>query len=184
MKINREQVILLFYLLALVLFTSIHEPMLLLLALVTLFLIAGKSFFYLFKKTLKSLFVTLVVVSLSYLTMGLFKKIDPNFLILLNLRVVLLTFMTFLMLERVNLFKALSFSKQLSALVAIAFSQMTIFRRTFTEFKMGYSSRTVKPTFSTWLISLKAALLYFLNKTLHTSKEITNGMKSRGFFND
>ncbi|SFP18943.1 hypothetical protein [Hydrogenimonas thermophila] len=184
MKINRDQVILLFYLLALVLFTSIHEPMLLLLGLSILFLVSGKSFFYLFKKTVKSLFITLIVVSLSYITMGLFKKIDPNFLILLNLRVVLLTFMTFLMLERVNLFKALSFSKQLSALVAIAFSQMTIFRRTFSEFKMGYASRTVKPTFSTWLISLKAALLYFLNKTLHTSKEITNGMKSRGFFND
>ncbi|WOE69163.1 hypothetical protein RZR97_08575 [Hydrogenimonas thermophila] len=184
MKINRDQIILLFYISALVLFTSIHKPMLLLFALVTLFLVAGRSFFYLFKRTVKSLFISLLVVSLSYLAMGLFKKIDPNFLILLNLRVVLLTFMTFLMLERINLFKALSFSKQLSALVAIAFSQMTIFRRTFSEFKMGYASRTVKPTFSTWLISLKAALLYFLNKTLHTSKEITNGMKSRGFFND
>ena len=181
---NKDQYLFFIYLFFLILFTSIHHIGILLFALGILFLLSHKQLKYLAKRTFKTVWISLLVISLSYLFSGLFKEINPMFIVLLNIRVFLLTFMTFTLLEKINIFNLLSFSKKLSSLVALSFSQMHIFQRTFTEFQMGHMSRTQKPTYTTWLKSLNATLLYFVNKTLHSSKDISFGMKSRGFFHD
>jgi len=181
---NRDQSLFLLYIILIILFTSIHSVEYLLLAMVMLFLLSYKRFIFLFKRTAKTVWLSLSVISLSYLFAGFFTQIHLPFLLLLNIRVFLLSFMTFFMLENINLFKVFSFSKKLSSLMALSFSQMHIFQRTFKEFQMGYTSRTQKKRWTTWLKSLNATLLYFVNKTLHSSKDISLGMKSRGFFHD
>lgn len=181
---NRDQYLFTIYLFLLVLFTSIHNIWYLLVAMVSIFMLSYKNLKYLFIRVSKTVWLSLLVISLSYLFMGLFKEIKLSFIVLLNIRVFLLTFMTFAMLERINIFNLLAFSKRLTSLVTLSFSQIYIFQRTFAEFQMGYTSRTLKPTLATWLKSLNATLFYFVNKTLHTSKDISLGMKSRGFFND
>jgi cobalt/nickel transport system permease protein len=92
--------------------------------------------------------------------------------------------MTFLMLEKINIFKALSFSKSLSSLIALSFSQINIFRRSFSDFWMGLESRQAVFSYMDWLKSVKSTVFFFVNKTLHSSQEISAGMKSRGFFDD
>jgi cobalt/nickel transport system permease protein len=172
------------YLGLLILFTSIHEKYLLLAALMIFFLFSGKKFLYLVKKTLKSVIIFTSIVSIAYLVSGFFKTIDYSFVILFNIRVFLLTFMTFFMLEKINIFKALSFSKGLSLLIALSFSQINIFRRSFSDFWMGLESRQAVFSYMDWLKSVKSTVFFFVNKTLHSSQEISAGMKSRGFFDD
>ncbi|WP_200763032.1 hypothetical protein [Nitrosophilus alvini] len=95
-----------------------------------------------------------------------------------------MTYLTFFILEKINIFKALSFSKSLSSLVALSFSQINIFRRSFSDFWMGLKSRQAVFSYTDWLKSVKSAVFFFLNKTLHSSRDISAGMKSRGFFDD
>ncbi|RUM45899.1 MAG: hypothetical protein DSY46_01440 [Hydrogenimonas sp.] len=181
---NRDKLLFFAYLGLLILFTSIHEKYLLLSALILFFFVSGKKFFYLLKKTFKSVIIFTSVVSIAYVISGLFKTIDYNFVILFNIRVFLLTYMTFLLLEKINIFKALAFSKGLSSLIALSFSQINIFRRSFLEFWMGLKSRQALFSYTNWLKSVKSTIFFFVNKTLHSSQEISAGMKSRGFFDD
>jgi cobalt/nickel transport system permease protein len=181
---NKDRIFFFVYLFLLVFFTTIHEKYLLLFALIVFFLISGKKFLYLFKKTFKSVIIFTSVVSVSYLISGFFKTIDYNFVILFNIRVFLMTYVTFLMLEKINIFKALSFSKSISSLIALSFSQINIFRRSFLDFWMGINSRQAVFSYIDWLKSVKSTALFFVNKTLHSSQDISAGMKSRGFFDD
>ena len=184
--IHKDHLLFGLYIVMLVVLTSVHRPLFITAALLLLCAVAAYTdlLTLLLKRTFKSIWAALAVISLSYLAMGLFKPIDPAFLLLLNLRVFTLTMMTFLMLEHVNLFRVLSFSKKLTSLVTLSFSQIHIFRRTFVEFQLGYASRTARPGWRSYLKALRAILVYFVNKTLHTSQEISLGMKSRGFFHD
>ncbi len=180
----KDRVIFFLYLASLLVFTSIHDEILLLCALIVLFLFSGDSLVYLLKRTLKSIVAFTSVVSVSYLAAGFFQAVEYDFLILFNIRVFLLTYMTFFVFERINIFKALSFSKRLSWLVALSFSQINIYRRSFLEFWMGLMSRQPVLSYANWLKSVKSVTLFFMNKTLYSSRDISAGMKSRGFFDD
>ncbi|QOR61819.1 hypothetical protein ACM66Z_10435 [Sulfurovum sp. ST-21] len=170
------------YLAALTGITFIHNTLILALVLAGVFILSREDLFYLVKKTLLSVLVFNTVVSLSYLLMGLYKEVDYTFLVLFNLRVFLLTYVSFWFLERVNIFRVLP--KKAAALVALSFSQIYLFRKAFLDFWMGVHSRWNGFGYLKWFKSLKAMSFYFLNKTLHNSTEIGMGMKSRGFFDD
>jgi len=182
LKKRRDRVLFYGYLCLVLLFTSIHNTLLLGGALLVLFLLSYKEFFYLFKKSLLSVVMFSGFISLTYLLSGIFREIDYHFLLLLNLRVFLLSYLSFYIFEQINIFNI--FSKRLSRVLALAFSQIHQYKRFFIEFKHGTQSRWASFTYSKWLLSLKSMIFYFLNKSLHNSQEITMGMRSRGFFHD
>ena len=65
----------------------------------------------------------------------------------MNVRVILLTFLTFLTVSRVDLLRALSFSPTLTYLIVLALSQIMTFRRLHQEFRLaGESRRLRRPT--------------------------------------
>ncbi|HIE35353.1 MAG TPA: hypothetical protein EYP79_04075 [Campylobacterales bacterium] len=178
----RDRVIFYFYIFFLILFTLIHNIYILAIFIILLFIFSKKDFFYLFKKTFLSIIFFNFIVTISYLLMSLFKKVDFTFLILFNLRVFLLTYLTFWVFEKINIFKILP--KRFAILIAFSFSQIVFFKNAFLDFWMGVSSRWSSFGYGKWINSLKSLSFNFLNKALHNSQEINMGMKSRGFFDD
>ncbi len=178
----KDKILFYAYLGLILLFTTVHNIYFLLFSLVLVLIISKKDIYYLLKKTLLSVFLFSFVVSLSYLVTGLFKEIDYSFLALFNIRVFLLTYMSFWVLENVNIFKVLPERKAI--LVALSFSQIYHYKNSFLDFWLGIRSRWSKVTYLKWIKSLKAMIFYFLNKSLHTGFEMNMGMRSRGFFDD
>ena len=178
----KDRVYFYLYLCLIILFTLIHNIYFLAISLVAIFILSRRDFRYLIKKSLFSVLFFSVIVSLSYLFMGLFKEVDYGFLALFNLRVFLLTYISFWVLENINIFKVLP--KNVATLIALSFSQIYQFRNSFLDFWMGVSSRWNGFGYIKWIKSLKAMSFYFLNKTIHNGQEISMGMKSRGFFDD
>jgi len=123
------------------------------------------------------------VVSISYF---LSKKPDcALFITTFNLRVFTIMFLTLLFSRRVNLFRALSFSPTLSILLTVTYSQITIFRSTFINFREAFRSRLMeKPEKKDAYRFISSSTYYFLNTAFRNSEEIAQAMKSRGFFSD
>jgi cobalt/nickel transport system permease protein len=123
-----------------------------------------------------------LILSLSYLVL---RKHDCiNFIALFNLRTFTLLLMTLFFSKNVNLFNALNFSPSLSALLVIAYSQILVFKNTFTNFKEAFRSRLIeKPKKKDAYRFASSVSYYFFNRALKNSEEIAQAMKSRGFFN-
>jgi cobalt/nickel transport system permease protein len=69
--------------------------------------------------------------------------------------------------------------------LTLAIGQLATFRRLLADFRLAMTSRTVRRVTmkDMYRHSASAASFLFL-KALADSTEITDGMKSRGFFND
>lgn len=106
-----------------------------------------------------------------------------DWLLTVNLRVLLMALLTFLFIARVNLFQALSFSRRLSFLLVLAVSQSLGLRRTLEEFRLGLQSRCPRPA------GIKAryraaahATAWLLDRALANAHESAQAMQSRGVF--
>lgn len=103
-------------------------------------------------------------------------------IIIFNVRALTLTYSTLLMAKTINLFSVASFSKTISMLLTISYSQILIFKKTFNEFQLAFKSRAIqKPMRSEINLFIIAVVRFFLSKALYYSKEINLAMKSRGF---
>jgi cobalt/nickel transport system permease protein len=104
---------------------------------------------------------------------------------LVNLRVLLLTSMTFLLGQRVNLFAALSFSRTLLYLLTIAYGQIVTFRRLMADFRLGLESRSLnRPRPIDIFRHGAATAAFFLKRSHRGAADVTQAMASRGFFHD
>ncbi|SNZ07040.1 cobalt/nickel transport system permease protein [Persephonella hydrogeniphila] len=179
----KDKLILAFYITSIILLTTVHNIYFLLSFLIFLFVLSNKDTFNILKKTVISVIAFNSVVSISYIILSIIRNTGwLEYITLLNLRVITITFMTFLFINRVNIIKAFSFSKTAQYLLTISYSQILRYRKTFEEFKYSLKSRTVKPEIKDMYNFTSAVFLYFLNKSFRDSKEISQAMKSRGFF--
>jgi cobalt/nickel transport system permease protein len=183
---KKDTLALIFYVAAIIAVTSVHHPGVLGAGLVAAIAIAGRRAPALAKKALVAILLFNSVVTVSYAAVSLIRdEFSLNFVILINLRVFLLTFLTFLTIDRINPFKALSFSKTLSYLLTLAASQVVAFRRLFEDFRMAFKSRTARRAGPGDLHRhASSAASFFFQKAFQESTEITDAMKSRGFFDD
>ncbi|MDQ7056372.1 MAG: hypothetical protein Q9M89_07945 [Persephonella sp.] len=133
------------------------------------------------KKTLFSILVFNSVVSVSYIFINGF---DWYYIALINMRVFGITFMTFLFIKRVNLFKLFSFSETLMFILILSYSQILTFQKLLTDFRFAMKSRTIKPDFSDRYNFFRRVVGFFMKSSLERSKEINMAMKSRGFYTD
>ncbi len=182
----KDRIILFIYIALVVILTSIHKVEFFLLFLGVLFLISYKDLIYLAKKTILSIIFFNSVISISYILINLIKgKPWFDYILLLNLRVFSLTYLTFYIFSKINIFKALSFSRSLSYILTLSYSQILNFQKTYIDFKYSLKSRTIKkPKLSDLYNYISSVFYYFFNKSLKNSEEISQAMKSRGFFND
>ncbi len=182
----RDRWLLLFYAAALVAATLVHDPVVLAAALAAVLLLAGRQAGGLLRKSLRTILLFNLAVSLGYAAFALLAGQVPwETLLRLNLRVLLLTLMTFLLMARVNLFRALGFSRSLTYLLGLAYSQSLVFRRTHEDFRLALASRCmVRPGLRDRYRASAAAAAWFLDKGLGTAREAAQALRSRGFFHD
>ena len=170
------------YLAALVLFSLTHNEYILCSAIVLAIILSGKKRVYLLKKSLLSFAIFGLGVTLAYALISLLKSQDLTFLASFNLRIFLFFYLAFWVIEEINIFNALP--KKLSFALALAFSTILHYKKSFLDFWLGVKSRWPGFRYSYWVKSLKAFSFLFINKSLHDSKEMGYGMRSRGFFDD
>jgi len=180
----RERFLLLLYLGAVVSLTLFHDLPLLLAALALVSIIAGRAFPRIARRALVAILLFNSVVTVSHAAVALFRhEFRLDYVLLINVRVFLLTFLTFLVVERVDLIRALSFSPTLTCLVSLAYGQILSFRRLFEEFRLALRSRTIARLTASQILGHGGATgAWFLRRSLRNSEETAQAMKSRGFF--
>jgi cobalt/nickel transport system permease protein len=180
----RDRMALVVYLGTLVCVTMVHNSGVLALILLVTVLAARRDAFRLAKRAVTAVALFNTVVTVSYCVIALARgQFSIGVVILLNLRVVLLTFLTFLFGARVNPLRALSFSRPLSHLFTLTYSQLLTFRRLFEDFRLAFRSRTITHVGVRDRYRHSAAMAsFFLRRALSDATEVTQAMNSRGFF--
>jgi cobalt/nickel transport system permease protein len=177
---------LLAYALAVVAITFVHQP----LALAGLLILgvagAGKARRQLLKRALAAIVTFNLTVSLGYaLVAGLRGEFAFGYLLLINLRVLLLVFLGFWFVHRVNLIHALSFAPGLASAATLAVGQIQSFRRVIGDFGLALVSRSPEPpSLSDRMRSASAQGRDLLDKSVAAAQESALAMRSRGCFDD
>lgn len=106
-----------------------------------------------------------------------------DFLLLINLRVYAMTFLTLFVVRRINIARALDFSPTLRFLYLASMSQIYAFTRTLEDFRLALKARTLGRLKEKTRRDMVGALLhFFVKKSLFSAKERTLALKARGFF--
>ena len=193
----KDKILLFFYASALVIISSFHniEALFYTLVLLVFILVFSTMELYekisLFKRAIFSILLFSISVSLPYMIVGLIAdRIDLYdrlyYVLMINIRALDLTLLTFLCLKYINMYKALDFSKSLSLLMVLVSTHIVSYVRTFHEFREAFKSRSISNNLSIKNIKdyLKRVVGYFFDKSRETSEDIYMAMKSRGFDSD
>lgn len=183
---TRDHLLLGAYAAAVVAATSIHEPRLLWIMGAATYLLAGRSAPRVAWRALRAILLFNSIVSVAYaVSMAFGGGHGWSYLLLMNLRVFVLTSATFLMIRRVNLVRAVSFSPTLVHLTTLSLSQLRTLQRTQEDLRLALRSRTLdRLGLRNLYRHAGASGSYFLDRALRDATEITHGMRSRGFFHD
>ena len=180
----KDRLLLIGYAAAVIAATSVHDPRWLAAGLLVALLAAGSDAPRLLRRTLLAVLAFSAVVSAGYVVAGLLAgNLDPAYLIRINIRVCLLTFLTSLLAARVDFLRALNFWPAGSYLATLILSQVVTFRRLFDELRQAADSRRLRrlPLRDGYAQSAGAAVHLF-DKAERTAGEIALAMRSRGFF--
>lgn len=174
------------YAAAVVAATLIHDTAVLAVLLAAASIAAGRDFGRTASRALRAILVFNALVTVSYTIVSLIRGgFSPGYLLLVNVRVFLIAFLTALAARRINMLRVFSFSRTLSYVVTLALGQMATFRRIFGDFRMAMESRTLRRAKLRDLYRHAASSAsFFYAKAMNDASEITDGMKSRGFFDD
>ncbi len=126
----------------------------------------------------------LFVVSVPYLAWGYTRGEMPLYWFgLFNLRALAMFSFTMAFFSIINPFRALSFSRTFSMVLSLSYAQYMSFSRTFKSFSQALRSRTVKKRLGKSFSSYAGAVFkYFLDLSERRSNEVTQALKSRGFY--
>lgn len=183
---NRDRAALFSYLAAVLAVSYLHNPLWLAAGLGLTLFICGREAGRILRRALLAVLMFNLIISLSYAVMAWLQNISPwPTLLRLNLRVLLLTMLTFLFITRVNLFRALDFSPGLTYALGLAYSQSLTFRRAHEDFRLALASRSLqRPRLIDRYRASAAAASWFLEKALHAAAQSAQALRSRGFFHD
>lgn len=183
-SVTRDRLVLFAYVGAVILASSVHDIAFLAIMLGMVVPLAGRGLPRIARRACLSIVLFNSVVTVSYVVISLWRgSLSTSYVALVNLRVFLLTYMTFLLAHRINPFRALSFSRSLLYLLTITYSQALTFRRIFHDFLLARRSRTVGRISARDLYRHGASTgAYFLLKAAGDAEEIARAMDSRGFF--
>ncbi|MEE4297573.1 MAG: hypothetical protein V2J20_13255 [Wenzhouxiangella sp.] len=182
----KDRVLLASWLAAVVGITFIHDPVWLTAVLAAAMALAGRSTPSLLKRALIAIALVNVAVSLGFVLSASIAG-DPwgLFVLRLNLRVLLLTFLTLWFAGQIDLVRAVSFSRSLQFLVVLALSQIKTFQRLLVDYRMAFRSRNFgRPDLKTRARSAGRQAGALLEKAELQAAEVNLGMRARGFFDD
>ncbi len=181
---TRDRLLFIGYLLLVLLMTTWHQPWLHTGIIGACLLLAGNQGLRLAGRALLAVLLFSGGVSLGYWLFAWWQGVSPwDYLARLNLRVFSLTLLTFLMMQRVNIFRALDFSPGLSYLLIIASGQIQTLRELYRDFRLAWRSRELNsPGLIQQQRQVGALGSCLLDKSLVRSREVGLAMRSRGFF--
>lgn len=174
------------YVAAVIVTTLVHQPAWLAVGLGGALLVTGPGRWRLLRRALISVLVFNLTVSIGYLVMASWRgEFRADYLLLINLRVLLLVYLGFWIVGRINISKALSFSPTLAFLATLAAGQIQGFREVLTDFNQAFRSRNpTHPHLAERMRLATAQGQHLLDKSVHASTEIGQAMRSRGCFDD
>lgn len=180
----RDKLLALLYAFGVVFLLVNHSITLMCVTTLLLFMLAYTHFFSLLKRSIMAILMFNISISLGYIILSLFRD-EPflSFLILFNLRVFNLTFMTLLFSKSVNIPFLLSFFPTLSFLFTLSLSQIFSYKRSYENFMLSLKSRMIKKMNERNKKEFIATVFgYFFKKVLYDSEEKSLALKARGFF--
>ncbi len=180
----KERYWLLAYGVAVIAVTLVHQPAWLAAGLLGALAASGRPRWTLLRQALLAVLLFNLTVSLGYLAVALWRgDFAPIYLLRVNLRVLLLVYLGFWLVARVNVLKALDFSPTLSFVATLAAGQARSLQRLVLDFRLAFVSRNpVAPRPGDRLRHAVAQGEHLLEKSLHNAGEAAQAMRSRGAF--
>ena len=180
----KDRLLLLGYASAVIAATSIHDPAWLAVGLLVVASLAGRQAPKIGWRALQAVLLFNLVISVGYAASALFgQAVSVDYLILVNIRVYLLIFLTFTLASRIDILRALSFSRGLSYLATLVLSQIISFRRLYEDLRLAAESRRLRRLrLRERYLQSAAAAVHLFDRAEHDAREIALAMRSRGFF--
>jgi cobalt/nickel transport system permease protein len=177
---------LLAYLTAVVVVTFIHAPWFLAALLAAALAAGGATRWRILRRAVLAGLTFNLAVSLGYAALALWQgNFSAQYLLLVNLRVLLLLHLGFWFVARVNLVEACRFSPSLSFVVTLAAGQIEAFSRTLRDFRLAFVSRNAAaPALHDRARHAAAQAGHLLDKSVCMAAETALAMRSRGVFDD
>ncbi len=184
MKRRSPRLLLAAYALALVALGFVHHPGLLAGLLGLALLLTGRERWALLKKSLAAILIFNLSVSLGYLLLQAWQgRSSGTYLLIMNLRVLLMVFLGFWLVRRVNLLQALAPWPTATLILALTLGQIETCRRLLADFRLAFMSRHPEPAGLRARVRHGASqVITVLDKSLAASTEASQALRSRGAF--
>ena len=183
---STARVWLLLYLASVVTITFIHHPAALAVLLASTLAAAGIERWRYLRRTVFAILVFNLTVSAGYAFVALLQGVFvANYLLLVNLRVLLLMYLGVWFIARVSLLDALTGWPTASLLAILAIGQIKTFERLLADFRAAFESRNLaRPRWRDRSRHAAAQMQTLLDKSFTASSEVAQAMRSRGAFDD
>ncbi len=172
------------YLVTIVVLGMVHSIWLMLGVIIAVSILNKKVKYRLLKKAFLTLLIFNGTVTLSYLLYAFFVPVDTSILLLINLRALSITLLTFTLMHHINFHKVLEFSHIWSVLYAFTYSQMMLLKKMLQAYYSGLISRGASFKRSIRKEQIKPLLETLFATMLHKSNEQSLGLRSRGLLDD
>lgn len=174
------------YLAAVVAITMVHAPLVLGSVLCLVVAAAGNERWKLLRRTVLAVIAFNLTVNLGYAIIALWQgAFVPGYLVLVNLRVVLLVFLGFWFVSAVDILAALGDWPLARLLATLAIGQIKTFERVLRDFQLAFESRNLtQPRLIDKARSAAAQTQTLLDKSIASANDAAMAMRSRGAFDD
>lgn len=174
------------YLALVVCITFIHVPLVLAALLIGAVLLSGDRRWHLLRRTLRAIIAFNLTISLGYAALSLWQGgFVMEYLLLVNLRVLLLVYLGFWFVASVDLLAALAGWPLLTLIATLAIGQIKTFERILRDFGLAFTSRNlVRPRLIDRTRNAAAQTQTLLDKAHAAASETALAMRSRGAFDD
>jgi cobalt/nickel transport system permease protein len=164
--------------------TFVHDARLLAAALLLAFAFAGAGRWRILGNSLLAILAFNLSVSLGYVAVALWRgDFHPEWLLVANLRVLLMVYLGFWFVARVNLLAALAGWPTATLVATLALGQIRAFERLLRDFRLAFASRCiVRPRLIDRRRQAGAQAVALLDKAQAQSTEVALAMRSRGAF--
>lgn len=181
---RKPRLALLAYLAAVLAVSLLQQPWLLASLLMLVLVASGSKRWILLRRACLGVLTFNLVVSVGYLLLAFSQDhFSARYLLLINLRVLLLVFLGFWFVARVNLLEAASFSPTLRLVLTLAAGQVQVFTRLVADFGLALRSRSIRePAFTDRTRHAAAQAQHLLDKSVAMANEAAQAMRSRGAF--
>jgi cobalt/nickel transport system permease protein len=178
---------LLLYLAVLPVPTFVHDAAYLAVGLLAALLLSGRHRWSILRRSVWAILAFNLSLSLGVVAIGWWRDgwrgVDFSWLLLANLRVLLMVYLGFWFVTRVKLLAALAGWPTATLVATLALGQARSFERLLRDFRLAFKSRNIRPPhWRTRRLQAGAQAIALLDKAQAQSTEVALAMRSRGSF--